>query len=450
MQPMSDRYATFFRNVMLPAYERARGRRTFAYFDEYERSQWLDPEALEALRWQKLQRLLRHCWDEVPFYRKRWEAAGVADPADIRNLDDHARLPVLTKTDIRNNFDDLHARSLRDRMLYKATGGSTGEPLRLGYTRESYERRTAVMWRGYGWAGAEMGRRSLFLWGGPVGNPSRMTLLREKLYHRLFARRMLDCFAMTEANLHDYADAIDAYKPDIIVAYTGPLVRLAEWIVAEKRTVHRPVALVTGAEALHGFQREVIERAFGAPVFNTYGCREFMLIASECEQRTGLHINIDHLHVELLGGGPDAPGEVAVTDLSNDGMPFIRYLNGDLATPMSGACACGRGLPRLKAIDGRKLDAIRTPDGRIVPGEFFPHMLKDVRGLLQYQVVQRTLDSLDITLVRLPDFDESGLDYIRRETARVLGNDIGVRLHFADSIASTQSGKFRVTVSELA
>src|SRR3546814_11393663 len=84
-------------------------------------------------------------------------------------MEDYARLPVLTKADIRTNFDRLKARNLQGQLLYKATGGSTGEPLRFGYTRESYERRTAVMWRGYGWTGARPGRRARYLWGGGGG-----------------------------------------------------------------------------------------------------------------------------------------------------------------------------------------------------------------------------------------------------------------------------------------
>src|SRR5690606_3876856 len=115
--------------------------------------QWLDGERIAALQWNTLKRLIAHCWREVPYYQRRWKEIGV-EPGDIRSLEDYARLPVLTKADIRANFQDLHAGSFRGEMLYKATGGSTGEPLRFGYTRESYERRMAMMWRGYAWAGA--------------------------------------------------------------------------------------------------------------------------------------------------------------------------------------------------------------------------------------------------------------------------------------------------------
>ena len=441
---MSAVYEGLFRRVLFPFYETVlRRRKTLAYLAEYERNQWLAPEQIAELQWRKLKALLEHCHREVPYYRKQWTALGVT-PDDIKTPADYARLPLLTKADIRTNFEDLKAESWKGRILYKATGGSTGEPLRFGYTRESHERRTAVMWRGYGWAGARMGRRTLYLWGGAVGDPGRKQLLKDRLYHAAFGRRVLDSFPMSESNMASYADAIDAYRPDIMVAYVGPLVRLSQWMLATGRRVHKPEGILGGAEALLGYQREIIERAFGAPAYNTYGCREFMLIASECEQRDGLHVNADHLFVETLPAL-----DVVVTDLSNYGMPFIRYQNGDLATPSSTVCACGRGLPMLKSVDGRKLDAIRTRLGHVLPGEFFPHMLKDIPGLRRFQVVQRSLDALDISIVRGEGFEDSGLDYARREIAKVIGDAAEIRFHFVDEIPTGANGKFRVTISEI-
>ncbi|HEY0229966.1 MAG TPA: phenylacetate--CoA ligase family protein [Dokdonella sp.] len=451
---MSAAYEKLFRHALFPLYESVLQRRkTLHYLAEYEANQWLDREQVLALQWSKLKRLLEHCYREVPYYRRRWTEVG-ATPADIRTLDDYARLPILTKKDIRENFDELIAPSWRGRLLYKATGGSTGEPLRFGYTRESNERRTAVMWRGYAWAGARMGRRTLYLWGGSVGTPPRVKQIKDRLYHAAFGRRMLDSFRMTAANIGGYADAIDAYRPQIMVAYVGPLVRLAQWMLDTRRTVFRPEAILCGAEALHEAQREIVQRAFGCPVYNTYGCREFMLIASECEQRNGLHINADHLLVETGSGrsvdGVAGAADIIITDLHNEGMPFIRYVNGDLATPTTQACPCGRGLPLLKRVEGRRLDAIRTRDGRLLPGEFFPHMLKDVAGVQQFQVVQRTWETLDISVVRGPAFDESSLDYMRREIGKVLGDSVDLHFHFVERIALMPSGKLRVTVCEIA
>lgn len=445
-------YEKAFSHVLYPAWESGlRRRHTLAYLTDYRRDQWLAPEQIAALQWQRLKRLLEHCEREVPYYRRRWRELGIT-VADVRNLDDYAQLPLLTKADIRQHFDELKADSWRGRLLYKATGGSTGDPMRFGYTRESYERRTAVMWRGYDWAGSRMGRRTLFLWGGAVGEPSRMQQIKERLYNAAFARRVLNSFNMTEANMADFADEIDRYRPQVIVGYVGPLVRLAQWLIDHGRQLARPDGIIGAAESLHEFQRKIIEQAFGCPAYNTYGCREFMLIASECDRREGLHVNADHLVVELLRP-PDTPterpGEIVVTDLFNYGMPFVRYLNGDVATATSKHCSCGRGLPLLQRVDGRLLDAIRSPAGHLLPGEFFPHMLKDVPGLLRFQVVQRRLDQLELALVRGAGFDESSLGYIRSELAKVVGDSLELRFHFVDDIPLTPSGKSRVTISEL-
>jgi phenylacetate-CoA ligase len=455
---MSGWYETAFRRVLFPTYERGlRRRQTLAYLEAYRHDQWLSAERIAALQWERLKALLQHCERDVPYYQRRWRELGIK-VADIRNLDDYASLPVLTKADIREHFEELKATSWRDRLLYKNTGGSTGDPLRFGYTRESNDRRTAVMWRGYEWAGALMGRRTTYLWGGAVGDPSRAHQLKDRLYNSAFARQMLNSFHMTEANISEYADAIDRYKPQIIVGYVGPLVRLSQWLLANRRRPWRPLGILGAAEALHPFQREQIEQAFGAPAFNTYGCREFMLIAAECEHRQGLHINTDHLVLELrrplteagdTSSAMNTVGEVLITDLFNYGMPFVRYANGDMARMSGERCACGRGLPLLASVEGRVVDAIRTPAGHLLPGVFFPHMLKDVPGLERFQLVQKRLDYLELSIVRGPAFDDASLAYIRREVRKVLGDSIELNCRFLDDIPLTPSGKRRVTVSEL-
>ena len=447
-------YEPLFRHVLFPAYESAlRGRHTLAYLQEYERSQWMDPEQLEQLQWQKLRRLIRHCWDEVPFYRERWRHIGLGGPEDVRNPADYARLPVLTKQDIRDNLEQLVAPSRRDGLLYKSTGGSTGEPMRFGYTRESYERRIAVMFRGYGWAGARLGQRTLYLWGASLSQPLAPRL-KDRVYHGAFNRRVLNAFQMSESRMQEYADAIAAFRPEVIVSYVAPILRLAEWALANNRKLHRPRLVLGAAESLHDAQRDIIEQAFGCPAYNTYGCREFMLIASECKHRNGLHVNADHLKVELgpglVAGVEGGPREVIATDLHNYGMPMLRYVNGDLATLGGGRCPCGLGLPLLARVDGRKLDALRTADGHFVPGEYIVYIFLNAVGVKRYQVVQRCLETLDVALVVDRAFDESVLEMLRDQMAKVVGSSIAMNFRFVEDIPLTPSGKLRVTISELA
>ncbi len=440
-------YEPLFRKLLFPAYESVlRRRHTLSYLHEYERDQWHSREQLLELQWSKLRRLVAHCWQQVPYYRERWSAAGVSDVRDIASPQDYARLPLLTKADIRANFERMISPAHREGLLYKTTGGSTGEPFRFGYTRESYERRIAVMWRGYGWAGARLGQRTLYLWGTSLGQQKT----KDRLYHAAFNRRVLNSFVMSESNMAAYADAIEAFRPEIIVSYVGPLVKLAQWLEASGRRVHQPLRVLCAAEALLEHQRAIIERVFACAAFNTYGCREFMLIASECEHRNGLHLTADHLKVEILQ--PTAmpgPGELVVTDLHNYGMPMLRYVNGDMATESQAECACGRGLPMLAKVDGRKLDALYTADGRIMPGEYVVYAFLNAKGVKRYQVVQKTLDALEVVIVRDDDFNESTIELVRGELRKVLGDGIALEFRFANEIPLTATGKLRVTISEI-
>ncbi|MGH8174415.1 MAG: phenylacetate--CoA ligase family protein, partial [Rhodanobacteraceae bacterium] len=188
-------------------------------------------------------------------------------------------------------------------------------------------------------------------------------------------------------------------------------------------------------------------------VYNTYGCREFMLIAAECERRNGLHMTADHLRIELdaVRTTPDGEriGEVLVTDLHNFGMPLLRYANGDMSTAADEACACGRGLPLLRRIDGRKLDTLHTPAGHLLPGEYIVHAFLGIPSIKRYQLVQRELAVLDITLVPDEGFGEPVLEQIRQAIAKVVGESVSIRFHVVDEIAPSASGKFRVAICEL-
>ena len=445
---MSGTYGPLFRRVIYPAYETVLRRRgTLAYAAEYEANSWLSADEIADLQWRKLERLVAHCWEHVPYYRARWTQTGIEDPRDIGNVDDYARLPVLSKQDVRDNFEQLKSSRHRGKLLYKTTGGSTGEPLRIGYTRESYERRTAVMLRGYGWARAKLGRRALHLWGvAPQG-------IKERMRHALFNRRMLDIYSMSDANMHEYAREIDRHQPEIIVSYVASIVRLSQWLLDNGVRVHTPKAVLCAAEPLYDYQRKLIEQAFGCPAYNTYGCREFMLIASECEQRDGLHVNADHLRVELgeqifASAEQGIPRQVLVTDLHNYGVPLLRYANGDMASDRQGACACGRGLPMLDKVEGRSMDALRTPQGHYV-GEFLEHLMFDTPGIARFQAIQSRLDAIDISIVRQAHFRESCLERIRTSMQETFGDGVELNFHYTEEIPLTASGKLRVAISTL-
>lgn len=445
-------YEWLFRNLLYPLYEQhLRGRNTLRQMAEFNaRDQWT-AEQLQQWQLAALKRLLRHAADEVPYYQQQMRSTGLV-PEDMTSISDIAILPVLTKSLVREHYQDLIANNLRSRTFSKKTGGSTGEPFCFEITREDYERRMAVMWRGYGRAGARMGRRTLYLWGADILPGNSLAGLKNQLYHRFFQRRMLNSFAMNEGNLPDYVANIRRYRPEIIVGYVTPLYELARYIVERGESLSAPAAILTGAEPLRSHQRIMIEQAFSAPVFNTYGCREVMLIASEAPGVDGMLVNSDQLLLESIDDQGNAvcdqPGQLLLTDLHAFGMPLIRYANGDVVS-LSDTPAAGLPWPRLTSVEGRQLDLIRTTDGRLLPGEFFPHLLKDIPGVERFQVVQQTLQKLVLRIVAGKEFNDTARRLLMNALHSHLGANLQVDLQMVSEIPLTASGKLRVTISEL-
>jgi phenylacetate-CoA ligase len=443
-------YESIFKNLLFPLYETAIKRRpTLRYLADYEASQRLNPPQLAALQLGKLNALLAHAWREVPFLQTYWRDHGVK-PAALGHVAELAAYPVLTKQLITENYDPMIASSWRGRVLSKVTGGSTGQPFKLAYNQTSYAARTALMWRGYRWAGADIGRRTVYLWGMPLGTSNR----KLDLFHTIYNRRMLNSFLLRQDNAGDYVQAINQFKPNSIVGYVGPLVTLAQWILDTGAQVHATNGVITGAETLHEPQRKLIEAAFRAPAFNTYGSREFGLIGAECSAKSGLHVSIDHLVAETVDDHNHAVsgrvGHLLITDLSNHAMPFVRYRIGDAATLEPGLCTCGRTLPLFSAVHGRTLDLLRTRDGRLVPGEFFPMLFNDFTCIHQYQVEQHDLDHVDVNLVAKAADVAPHMEHIKTELRKVLGPQVQVRINFLDELPLTPSGKRRVTISHVA
>lgn len=452
MHRFAGSYEWLFRNLLYPLYEQQlRGRNTLRQMSEFNaRDQWT-AEQLQQWQLAALKRLLRHAADQVPWYRQQIRSSGLV-PEDMTSVADIAVLPVLTKSLVRDHYQDLIAENFRGKTFSKKTGGSTGEPFRFEITHEDYQRRMAVMWRGYSRAGARMGRRTLYLWGADILPGNSVAALKNRLYHHFFQRRMLNSFAMNERNLSDYVASIRRYRPEIIVGYVTPLYELARHMIESGESLPAPAAILTGAEPLRSHQRLTIGQAFSAPVFNTYGCREVMLIASEAPGVDGMLVNADQLLLETVDNRGmqvrEQPGQLLLTDLHACGMPLIRYANGDVAS-LSDTRAKDMPWPTLTSVEGRQLDLIRTTDGRLLPGEFFPHLLKDIPGVEHFQVVQKTLQKLVLRVVAGEQFDAAARRLLLTALHSHLGVSLEVDLQLVDEIPLTASGKLRVTISEL-
>lgn len=443
-------YAGLWGGLLQPAYERLAGRIPPRLALELEASQYQAPERLAQAQWRALGRLLGHASQAVPFYRDWFAVSGIS-VADLVRARDLSPLPVLERRQLMAEPLRFQARPLAPGTYAKATGGSSGQPLRFLVDPLTDQWRLAMSRRGYAWAGCRPGLRQVYLWAGDFTPPGRLARLKRGLHRALMGQVYIDCFRLDPPRLDQALKLISRLRPACLVAFTSAALTLAHH--ARQRGWRPPASLaavITGAEALHAPERALLEEVFACQAFETYGSREFMLMAAECPAHQGLHISMENLYLELLDdqGRPTPPGQVGrvvVTDLHNLAQPFIRYQNDDLAVMAQGPCPCGRTLPRLARVEGRILDQIRTPGGRLVSGTIFPHLLKDFPAVRDYQARQESLDRLVLSVVRAAPLVQADQDRLRQILEGALPG-VRVEISLVESIAPTPSGKRRVSI----
>src|SRR5262249_13512778 len=160
----------------------------------------------------------------------------------------------------------------------------------------------------------------------------------------------------------------------------------------------------------------------------------------------GMHITADRLLVEVIDDqgrslGPGLSGEIVVTNFDTPEMPFIRYRTGDVGILSGQECSCGRTLPLLERVDGRRTDFIQTPDGRQMHGLSLIYVLREVAGVDAFRITQRTLSSFVVEIVRNPHFECESEQFILQAFAQRLRSAVTLNFQYPDAISPLASGK---------
>ena len=446
-----DLYTRVVSNYLFPIHERLKGHDTVRLRHALETTQWWSSKQLAELQLARLRELLQYAYRYVPYYTDLLDQVRIIG-GNINALEELQKLPLLTKGLIRENLERLKSSRARGLMRFN-TGGSSGEPLIFYLSPERVTHDVAAKWRATRWWDVDIGDPEIVLWGSPIelNTQDRFRALRD----RLLRTKLLPAFAMSPQQLDKFIKEIVKRRPRMLFGYPSALAHVARYAREKGIDMGRlgiRVAFVT-SERLYDEQRSTIESVFACRVANGYGGRDSGFIAHECPQG-GMHLTAEDIIVEIVDAHDNVlplgqAGEVVVTHLATRDFPFIRYRSGDVAVLGDRPCACGRGLPLLREIQGRTTDFITAVDGTVMHGLALIYVIRDLPGVAAFKIIQESLKLTRVLLVPETGFEPGNIDRIRAEFKTRLGEDVEIAIEQVKHIPPEKSGKYRYVVSKL-
>lgn len=317
------------------------------------KNQWLSQARLNEIQTLKLKKLLEYAYDNVDYYRRLFDEAGIA-PYDIQTFEDIQKIPITTRADIRKaRLSEVLSKTAKINTCIKyTTSGTTDEPLEIYLSKDEEALQGLFHLRMLFANGYKIHDKVAIL-----THPQFITRKKKKaIFQRLgiFDIEYMSIFQ----DLKEQIEGLIRIKPDIIKGYTPVIKAIALEIKARDIKAIRPRLIFCTAEFLKQEDQGLISDVFEAEVVDYYSAAECSLIGWECRQHAGYHINSDNVIVEIMNNGkiaaPGERGEVILTNLNLYTMPFIRYKIGDDAMSTDIKCPCGRELPLIRTIFNRE------------------------------------------------------------------------------------------------
>lgn len=411
--------------------------------EELEESQWWAPSELEEPQNELLRKMIKHAYENVPYYRRVFNERGLK-PADIKTKEDLPKLPFLTREIINEHFNELIARDFpRKEMVLHHTSGTTGRRLKGFYLPKKlrWTINYAHLYRFYRWASFNVGERRVTIAGRFFTNrpPYWMINWAEK-------QLLLSIHHLNSRTVDVYIDQIKKFSPKVIQGHPSAIAYLARRLEERDETIPVTAVLTTG-EQLYPDQRELIERKFECKVFDAWGHGESAGMAAECDKHEGYHIAAEYGIIEVIGDGGDI-GEIVATSLHNYAMPFIRYKTGDLGSFSQHKCSCGRGLPLLSKIVGRIDDIITTPQGEMILPVSFRTRFAKLEFLEEYQLIQQRDGTYRMLVLDNGRIGVKEQEEILEVLRYYLGSSADIQIELVTEIPRTPGGKQRLIIKE--
>ena len=401
--------------------------------------EWKKKDEIERIASKMLRSLLRDVYCINSFYKRKFDGLPITD---IKTLDDLKILPFTTKDELREAFPSNLSRGYTiDTCVHESTSGSTGDVLNIYHDPAAYDYYESMKfreYRGYNYSLKDKIAYTRF-------DPTQKEVYE---YFGLFRRYYIPVHYSAQEQLN----LIVKYNPDVLSVYPSSLYEIAKLVEEYHVQVH-PKFIISHSELLTEHTRNYIQSVFDCSIYNEYSSFEVHNIATECTHG-GMHIHLDSNVVEIIkDGNPASPGEVGeivVTNLSNRAMPFIRYRTGDFGALEEEGCTCGRGLPLLKVIEGRKDEYITLPSGKKVsPRVFDPLDRIFHEHVSRFQIVQKERGRFIIKVVKREQYTTETANLLVQEAKKCVPEPVDVEVMEVDDIKRTGRGKFRAVISEV-
>jgi len=423
-------------------------------------SDHLPAERLAALQVERLRQTVRLAYDRVPLYRQRLTAAGVS-PDEIRSMADLARLPFITKDDLRDAYPrGLFAVPLDQVVRLHASSGTTGKQVLVPYTRADLDVWTEAMLRVLTWFGVGPGD--------VIQNAYGYGLFTGGLGFHYGAEALgATVIPASGGNTDRQIAVMQDFGATVVCCTPSFFLHMADRAQQMGVDLHalRLRAGVFGAEPWSEEMRQRIQQAAGIEAFDIYGLAEIVGpgVAAECAAHQGLHVLEDHFYPEVVDPAsgqrvPDGePGELVLTTLSKQALPMLRYRTGDMTAVCPGACSCGRTLRRIRRISHRSDDLFIVHGVNVFPAQIEAALLAVKGTLPHYQIVlshEHGQDHAEVQVEVTPEMfsDRIGVleelqGKLTRAIRQAVGVQLGVRLVEPRTLARSE-GKARRVVDQ--
>jgi phenylacetate-CoA ligase len=420
------------------------------YSEELLRNERRPRAEQDAMQLAKLRELIEHCWNRVPFYKASFDRAGFK-PGHLKTIADFGKLPLLSREDLRDHFEDLRAVNASQFEPEEcSSGGATGQPVKFLLDRKAIALEKACVRRHWLRTGYEDGKPTANLRGLRMTfKPGEYSVI-DKGENCLY----LSSYDLTPETVAAYAKSFNKFRPILLNSYASSAALFANLVEHDGLQVHSPKAIVCASETLYPHQRERIESVFKSKVWDWYGLTELVGNASECELHNGYHISMEQGCFEVLDDNgvavaPGEVGEIVATGLHNFSMPLVRYRTGDLGEFTDELCPCGRTSRMIKSIQGRVFEFIETPGGVRLTATALNVHDNTWNHVLQFQYVQKAQDTVLLRVIKGNAFTETDERRILDRMGARFGGEIHLRIEYVSEMPKTPRGKTPLIVHEL-